>query len=133
MISPNKITLIIEIFCLIVNVMNYPTLQITLNISLVRKVVRKILQLYIEMFTIRPQKQTKHIFCPVYAKCQERQVTAARLNIIFTKYLVLLSFKNAFFQSCPRSKLPPSPLSAAGSNCIRYFHFSNSTHFVKYF
>ena len=62
------------------------------------------------MFTIRPQKQANHIFCPVYAKCQERQVTAARLNIIFTKYLVLLSLNTKSLQKGIFSKLPPSPL-----------------------
>ena len=49
------------------------------------------------MLTIRPQKQTNHIFCPVYAKCQERQVTAARLK---TKYLVLLSLNTKTLQKC---------------------------------
>ena len=62
------------------------------------------------MFTICPQKQTNHIFCPVYAKCQERQVTVTMVNIIFTKYLILLSLNTKTLQKCIFSKLPPSPL-----------------------
>ena len=38
-----------------------------------------------------PEKQTNNTFCPVYTKCQERQVTAAKVNIIFTKYLQLVT------------------------------------------
>ena len=66
------------------------------------------------MFTICPQKQTNHIFCPVYAKWQERLMTAARVNIIFRKYLVLLSLNTKMLQRCLFSKLPPfkaAPLS----------------------
>ena len=51
------------------------------------------------MVTICPQKQTNHIFCPVYTKYQERQVTAG-VNIIFTKYLVLLSLNTKTLQKC---------------------------------
>ena len=79
------------------------------------------------MFTIRPQKQTNHILCPVYVKCQEREVTAARVNIIFTKYLILLSLNTKTVQKCIISNLAlvkAAPLSPTQMpECMSYLHY----------
>ena len=69
-------------------------------------------------------------------KCQERQVSAARLNIIFTKYLVLLSLNTKTLQKSIFSKLPPSPLQLTDCNQLTYqlteIKRNNLKHFMNF-